>query len=84
VTARSKRKYYRDDEFLRMVGERIRELRKAKGLTQLELSVAIGDKDNSQIHRMEAGKVNFSVSYLSLIAKILEVSPEELLKPLDE
>ncbi|MGI8584688.1 MAG: helix-turn-helix domain-containing protein [Chitinophagaceae bacterium] len=34
---------------------------------------------NSQINRMELGKVNFSVSYLYRIAKALRVHPKELL-----
>jgi transcriptional regulator with XRE-family HTH domain len=49
------------------------------GLTQMELAFKCNDKDYSQINRVELGKVNFSVSYLSLIAEALEVTPKELL-----
>lgn len=71
--------YYRDDIFLKKIGEKIRELRLQKGMTQMELAFACNDKDYSQINRIELGKVNFSVSYLSLIAQILEVTPQDLL-----
>lgn len=71
--------YYRDDEFLKQVGDKIRELRLEKGLTQMDLAFACNDKDYSQINRIELGKVNFSVSYLTLIAKVLDVTPQDLL-----
>ena len=74
-----KKKYYRDDNFLKEIGCKVRELRLAKGLTQMDLAFKCNDKDYSQINRVELGKVNFSVSYLSLIAKALEVTPNDLL-----
>ena len=76
---RVKRTYYRDDDFLMKIGERIRELRLKKNLTQMELAFLCNDKDYSQINRLELGKVNFSVSYLSLIAEALEVEPSDLI-----
>jgi transcriptional regulator with XRE-family HTH domain len=57
----------------------IRELRIQQGLTQTELAFKCNDKDYSQINRVELGKVNFSVSYLSLIATALEISTKDLL-----
>ena len=71
--------YYRDDEFLKAIGARVRELRLARGLSQMELAFKCKDKDYSQINRVELGKVNFSVSYLKLIAGALDVSPKDLL-----
>ncbi len=47
-------------------------------MTQMDLAFKCGDKDYSQINRVELGKVNFSASYLSLIAEALEVSPKDL------
>jgi transcriptional regulator with XRE-family HTH domain len=79
VKKRSKRVYFRDDEFLMAIGARVRELRLSRGITQMDLAFKCGDKDYSQINRVELGKVNFSVSYLSLIAGALEVSPSDLL-----
>jgi transcriptional regulator with XRE-family HTH domain len=54
-------------------------LRLAKGMTQTDLAFACGDKDYSQINRIELGKVNFSVSYFSLLAHALDVNPSALL-----
>ena len=75
-----KKKYYRDEDFLKKVGNRIRELRLKKGLTQMDLAFQCNETDYSQINRIELGKVNFSISFLSLIASVLEVSPDELIK----
>lgn len=78
--AKQERKaYFRDDEFLKVIGANVRRLRLGKGLTQMELAFACNDKDYSQINRIELGKVNFSVSYISLLAKVLEVEPQEFL-----
>jgi transcriptional regulator with XRE-family HTH domain len=79
VKKRVRKAYYRDDEFLKTIGAKIRKLRLKKGLTQMELAFACNDKDYSQINRIELGKVNFSVSYLLLLAKVLEVEPTELI-----
>lgn len=76
---RTRKPYYRNDAFLKQIGERVRELRLQKGLTQMELAFKCNDKDYSQINRVELGKVNFSVSYLSLISEALGVTPQELL-----
>lgn len=75
----ARKTYYRDDEFLKQIGEKVRALRVNQGLTQMDLAFKCNDKDYSQINRVELGKVNFSVSYLSLIAAALNVNPTELL-----
>ncbi len=54
-------------------------LRIKKGLSQTELAFLCNDKDYSQINRMELGKVNFSVSHLSLVAKALDIKTKDLL-----
>lgn len=72
-------KHFRKDEQLKIIGDKIRKYRLAKGLTQSELGFECGDKDWSQISRMERGLVNFSVSYLLLVAEVLEISPKDLL-----
>ncbi|MBI1344318.1 MAG: helix-turn-helix domain-containing protein [Terrimonas sp.] len=48
-------------------------------MTQMDLAFKCHDKDYSQINRVELGKVNFSVSYLTLIAEALGVTPHDLL-----
>ena len=76
----TKKGYYRDDDFLLKLGQKIRNLRTQKGLTQVELAFKCNDIDYSQINRIELGKVNFSVSFLSLLADALEVEISDLLK----
>ena len=76
---KTRKPYYRDDKFLLKIGSRVRELRLERGLTQMELAFKCNDKDYSQINRVELGKVNFSVSYLTLLAEALEVTPNELI-----
>jgi transcriptional regulator with XRE-family HTH domain len=68
----------RDDE-LKIIGDKIRKHRLAKGYTQSELAFECGDKDWSQISRMERGLINFTISYLLLVSEKLEISPKELL-----
>lgn len=78
--AKNKRvKYLRNDEQLKAIGDKIRKYRLGKGFTQSELAFECGDKDWSQISRMERGLVNFSISYLFVIAEVLEISPKDLL-----
>ncbi|WP_170971135.1 helix-turn-helix domain-containing protein [Ilyomonas limi] len=71
-------RYYRDDGFLSAVGLRIREIRLSKDITQASLAFDCGIPD-SQINRIELGKVNCSLSYLPLIAQALNVNPKDLL-----
>ena len=75
---KAKRSYYKDEEALKQVGDKIREIRTRKQISQENLANEC-DIDYSQINRMELGKVNFSISYLYKIAKALKVEPKELL-----
>jgi transcriptional regulator with XRE-family HTH domain len=79
ATRAGRKPYFRDDEFLRGIGAKIRQHRLDRGMTQSDLAFACNDKDYSQINRIELGKVNFSVSYLSLIAGVFGISPKDLL-----
>lgn len=70
----------RNDDFLIAIGEKIRTIRLEKGMSQTELALACkNDLDYSQISRMERGVVNFSISYLKIVAEALEVEPQQLL-----
>ena len=80
----TKKKYYRQDDFLKKVGEKVRSVRLEQGLTQTDLAFRCNDKDYSQINRLELGKINFSVSYLFLIASALDVTPADLLPNKDD
>ncbi len=78
-TKKSRKPYYRDDSFLIKIGAKIRALRLEKGLTQTELAFKCDDIDYSQINRIELEKINFTVSYLKLIANALEIEVEDIL-----
>jgi transcriptional regulator with XRE-family HTH domain len=81
VKTTNQKKHFRDNDKLKLIGNNIRKYRLEKGLTQNDLAFSCGDKDWSQISRMERGLVNFSISYLFLISEMLEVSPEKLFLP---
>lgn len=66
---------------LKKLGERIRDLRKERGITQVQLAHSI-DKDQQSIQRLEAGNVNPSLYYLQQIANGLSVSLEAICKDL--
>jgi transcriptional regulator with XRE-family HTH domain len=65
--------------FLRAVGRAIRSLRKAKGLSQEELALAI-QIDRTYISGIERGARNPSLKMLHLIAVGLGLRPSEILK----
>ena len=58
-------------------GKRIKELRKAKSLTQTQLSY-LCDMELSTLNRIELGKAGTSLSNILAIAHALEVHPKEL------
>ena len=62
---------------LKAFGKRLRELRKAKNLSQEQLAWK-ADSELSQISRMERGIVNAGLSQIFKIAEALEVSPKAL------
>jgi transcriptional regulator with XRE-family HTH domain len=64
---------------LLQLGERVKEIRTRKGLTQTELANKIG-KDHPSINKLENGKVNPSYYFLYEVAQGLEVDVIELLK----
>jgi transcriptional regulator with XRE-family HTH domain len=72
----------RDDrDFLRNLGDRLRERRQARGLTQAQLA------DQCDLHRtfvgsVERGERNISILNLKLLAKVLRVPLAELLEGL--
>jgi len=67
------------DQNLVILGQRIKHLRKEKGLTQIDLASRI-NKDQQSIQRLEAGGVNPSYLYLRDIAKGLGMKIDEILK----
>lgn len=78
VKKKAKRTYYKDEQLLIKIGNKIRLVRQAKDIPQETLANEC-EVDYSQINRMELGKVNFSISNLYRIAKVLDIDPKELL-----
>ena len=65
------------EEHRKAVGENIKKIRNFKGLYQEDVAKKAGiDKDH--YGRIERGQINFSVDALANIAKVLDVSVEEL------
>lgn len=63
---------------LKKLGEKIKEIRLCKNLTQFELATIV-NKDQQSIQRLEKGKINASYIYLMEICKGLEVELKDIL-----
>ncbi|MDT3425287.1 transcriptional regulator with XRE-family HTH domain [Paenibacillus forsythiae] len=59
------------------VGDRIRAIRKAKGLTQQQLA-ELSNLDDAYIGSLERGERNFSIDTLEKIVAALNIQPVEL------
>ncbi|MCQ4140420.1 helix-turn-helix transcriptional regulator [Chryseobacterium sp. EO14] len=65
-------------EILELVGNKIKELRLEKGLSQIDLVARMeGNIDVTNISRIEKGRTNPTVYTLFRIADALEVHPKE-------
>ena len=68
----------------RDIGERVRQLRRSRGITQDELGVVLGDKiagkplSRGQISNLETGKRNFNIHQIKALADFFNVSIETL------
>ena len=68
----------------RKMGERVRQLRKSRGITQDELGYALGDKttgkplSRGQISNLETGRRNFNIHQIKALADLFNVSMETL------
>ena len=71
-----------DREFWMKVGERLREARKEKGLSQTDLAAALGIGP-SMISHIEAGRKPLSVRRITAAAQALKISTDRLLGPHD-
>lgn len=66
------------------IGERVRQLRKARGITQDELGVVLGNKvigrpmSRGQVSNLETGKRNFNIHQLKVLADFFGVSLDTL------
>lgn len=68
----------------REIGKRVRQLRKARGITQDELGITLGDKttgkplSRGQVSNLETGKRNFNIHQIKILADFFNVSIETL------
>lgn len=62
-----------------IVYENIRRRRKELKMTQSELAEKCGYKDHTTINAIEHGKIDISIGRLKQIARVLNISPIELL-----
>jgi len=67
-----------DEIFLRKLGGRIAELRKAKGISQVELAYRC-DIEKSNMRRIEAGNTNPTMLMIRKVANSLSITLKELL-----
>ena len=61
-----------------MSSNRLRELRKKKGLTQVELAERLGVTQTA-IYKLETGASDLDMKWMEKLSKALEVKPYELL-----
>ncbi|GHU32053.1 hypothetical protein FACS1894166_04630 [Bacilli bacterium] len=66
------------DKFIKQVGERVKEIRNSKNLSQMKLSLAISDH-YSLISKVEAGK-NVTLSTLISILNGLDIKPSDFFR----
>lgn len=67
----------REQQIQKRFGERVRELRKSKGLSQEALALAC-DLDRTYIGGVERGERNISLVNIHKIAAALGIAPKEL------
>lgn len=67
-------------ELQNKIGERVRELREERKMTQTELAIKMNNRDRQVVQRLEKGKTNCSLNLLRLVSDSLGVSIEELFK----
>ena len=70
---------YRDDEVVKRIGAKIRQIRLEKGISQMKFAHKC-QLELSTINRIELGKVNPSISLIFLLADKLEVEASDLIR----
>lgn len=69
--------YMKDDS--KKLGENLKKIRTKKDITQIEIARRLG-VDRSFVSNIENGKNNPTLSTITSLAKVLDVSTSELLK----
>ncbi|WP_159452661.1 helix-turn-helix domain-containing protein [Pedobacter nyackensis] len=70
-------KYLKDEDFIKKFGQKLKQVREEKGISQEQLSL-LTEISQSQIARTELGQINTSISHVSTYAKLLKVNAMEL------
>lgn len=68
----------RDEIRLKKFGENLRKLRKSRKLT-MEALANLADIELSQVHRIETGKINPTLTTIMILADALAIAPAKLL-----
>lgn len=70
------------ESFYHLIGQNVKRLRQEKGLSQLQLALAMGFNSVSSVAKAEIGIENkhFNLEHLYKIAKILEIHPCEFIQ----
>ncbi|TRM08774.1 helix-turn-helix transcriptional regulator [Lentibacillus cibarius] len=63
---------------MKIIGKRIKEIRKQKGLTQQYVATKLGYRHSSMLSEIESGKKGLDANKVPLVAEILEVEINEL------
>lgn len=71
-------KQNRNDLLIKTVGKKLQELRKAKGISQIDVYI----ETNVNVKRIEAGTQNISVSTLSLLCGYFGIELDEFFRQL--
>lgn len=69
--------YIRDDKSIKLLGKRIKKLRLEQKVSQTQLAFESGIS-REQLGRIEAGKINTSISNIFAIAKALNIELNEI------
>ncbi len=67
-------KYLKDEDFIKKFGQKLKQTREGKGVSQEQLSL-LTEISQSQIARTELGQINTSISHVAVYAKFLGVDP---------
>ncbi len=70
-------KYIRDEKAIKLLGKKVRELRKKQKLSQSQLAYE-ANIPRMQVSRIERGEINTSISTIIAIARVLEVQTKDL------
>lgn len=70
-------KYLRNEPLIKAVGSKLRQLRKKKGLTMMDL-VDLSGIEYNQLSLIERGKVNTSISHIEKLANVLGIKLKDL------